>query len=234
LNEHEQPVIIYPVALLNTMPLFVLDKEIHFPPVQFAEPDGLLAIGGDLSEERLLESYRKGIFPWYEGDHILWWCPDPRFVLFPSSLHVSKSMRTLINRDAFDFTINKAFPEVISQCKTITRREQRGTWITEEVRHAYIHLHRAGWAHSAEAWQNGELVGGLYGIRMGKVFFGESMFSKLTNASKYVFIKYVEHLKSEGVELIDCQVYTDHLKSLGAEMIPREKFISLIKSLISG
>jgi leucyl/phenylalanyl-tRNA---protein transferase len=214
------------------MPLFVLDKEINFPHVDLAEPDGLLAIGGDLSEERLLSAYRKGIFPWYEGSHILWWCPDPRFVLFPESLHISKSMRTLLNQRRFAFTVNQAFPQVISQCKTVPRKGQLGTWINDDVKRAYISLHKMGYAHSAEAWKDGQLVGGLYGIRMGKVFFGESMFSRESNASKYVFIKYVEQLKSEGVEMIDCQVYTEHLESLGARMIPRKKFISLLSKLL--
>jgi leucyl/phenylalanyl-tRNA--protein transferase len=214
------------------MPLFVLDKEINFPPVDFAEPDGLLAIGGDLSEQRLLTAYRKGIFPWYEGLHILWWCPDPRFVLFPDELHISKSMKTLLNQNNFTFTVNQAFPAVIKNCKTLPRKGQDGTWITEDVQHAYNGLHRSGFAHSAEAWKDGELVGGLYGIRMGKVFFGESMFSKESNASKWVFIKYVQLLKSEGVQLIDCQVYTDHLKSMGARLIPREEFKTWINRLI--
>ena len=214
------------------MPLFVLDKEINFPHVDLAEPDGLLAIGGDLSEERLLSAYRKGIFPWYEGSHILWWCPDPRFVLFPESLHVSKSMRTLLNQHRFEFTVNHAFTQVISQCKTVPRKGQLGTWINDDVKRAYISLHKMGYAQSAEAWKDGQLVGGLYGIRMGKVFFGESMFSRQSNASKYVFIKYVEQLRSEGVELIDCQVYTEHLESLGARMIPRKKFISLLSKLL--
>jgi leucyl/phenylalanyl-tRNA---protein transferase len=214
------------------MPLFVLDKDIIFPPVHLAEPDGLLAIGGDLSQERLLTAYRSGIFPWYEGQHILWWCPDPRFVLFPDKLHISKSMKTLINQDVFEFTVNKDFPAVISSCKTIPRKDQQGTWITEEVREAYIALHRQGFAHSAEAWFKGQLVGGLYGIRLGGVFFGESMFSRKSNASKYVFIKYVEQLKAEGVKLIDCQVYTDHLKSLGAEMIPRDRFVGMVEGLV--
>ncbi|HZE86525.1 MAG TPA: leucyl/phenylalanyl-tRNA--protein transferase [Puia sp.] len=214
------------------MSLFVLDNELVFPPVKLAEPDGLLAIGGDLSSERLLLAYRSGIFPWYEGKHILWWCPDPRFVLFPAELRVSKSMQQLIRRDHFEFTVNKAFKDVISSCKAISRRGQEGTWITDEVKLAYIRLHGEGYAHSAETWQNGELVGGLYGIRMGKVFFGESMFSKVSNASKYAFISYAKLLQSEGVELIDCQVYTEHLESLGARMAPRKDFITLIGSLI--
>ncbi|HMH21773.1 MAG TPA: leucyl/phenylalanyl-tRNA--protein transferase [Puia sp.] len=214
------------------MSLFVLDNELIFPPVGLAEPDGLLAIGGDLSTERLLLAYRSGIFPWYEGRHILWWCPDPRFVLVPGELSVSKSMQQLIKKNHFEFTVNKAFGDVIANCKTISRRGQDGTWITDEVRLAYTRLHGEGYAHSAEAWQNGELVGGLYGIRIGKVFFGESMFSKMSNASKYAFISYTRQLQSEGVQLIDCQVYTGHLESLGARMIPREDFIRLIDSLI--
>ncbi|MDO6431593.1 leucyl/phenylalanyl-tRNA--protein transferase [Flavitalea sp. BT771] len=202
-----------------------------FPPVALAEPDGLLAIGGDLSKERLLLAYRNGIFPWYEGKHILWWSPDPRFVLFPDELKVSKSMRQLIRRETFVFTVNKAFGEVIANCRTIARRGQDGTWITEEVKEAYGRLHKEGYVHSAEAWLNGELVGGLYGVRLGKAFFGESMFSKYSNASKYAFIRYVEQLRSEGVELIDCQVYTEHLESLGARMIPRSEFIQRIAQL---
>ncbi len=214
------------------MSLSILDNELVFPPAQFAEPDGLLAIGGDLSIERLLLAYRKGIFPWYEGRHILWWCPDPRFVLFPDELKVSKSMQQLIRREAFDFRINADFRQVISQCKTMARRGQESTWITDEVREAYIRLHLAGYAHSAEAWQDGQLIGGLYGIRMGNVFFGESMFSKVSNASKYAFICYVQKLQTEGVQLIDCQVYTEHLESLGARMVSRDYFLQGLNQLI--
>jgi leucyl/phenylalanyl-tRNA--protein transferase len=214
------------------MALFALDKELIFPPVHLAEPDGLLAIGGDLSTERLLLAYRNGIFPWYEGEHILWWCPDPRFVLVPPELKVSKSMAQLLKRQAFQFTINKAFPEVISNCKAISRRGQDGTWITEGIREAYTRLHRQGYAHSAEVWQDDQLVGGLYGVRMGKMFFGESMFSKVSNASKYAFISYVQQLMSEDVQLIDCQVYTEHLESLGARMMPRQWFLQMLKKLI--
>lgn len=214
------------------MPLFALDKELVFPPVHLAEPDGLLAVGGDLSTERLLLAYRQGIFPWYEGQHILWWCPNPRFIITPGTLKVSKSMKQLFKKEAFTFTINKAFTEVISNCKSIDRPGQSGTWITNAVKEAYTRLHRLGVAHSAEVWLNNELVGGLYGIRMGKVFFGESMFSKVSNASKYAFISYVHLLQQEGVQLIDCQVYTEHLESLGARMIPREDFIQLLQELI--
>ena len=214
------------------MPLFALDKELIFPPVQLAEPDGLLAVGGDLSTERLLLAYRSGIFPWYEGQHILWWCPDPRFVLTPDSLKVSKSMKQLFKKQAFTFTVDKAFAEVINHCKSIDRPGQNGTWITESMKAAYIRLHQQGFAHSAEVWLNNELVGGLYGIRLSKVFFGESMFSKMSNASKYAFIAYVQLLQQEGVQLIDCQVYTEHLESLGAYMIPREAFIQLLQELV--
>jgi leucyl/phenylalanyl-tRNA--protein transferase len=210
------------------MPIFALDNQLIFPPVDLAEPDGLLAAGGDLSAERIILAYRSGIFPWYEGDHILWWCPDPRFVLFPGKLITSKSMKQLIKKNSFRFTINKAFSEVIGECKKIARRDQDGTWITDAVRNAYINLHIKGYAHSAETWVGKELVGGLYGIRLGNIFYGESMFSKASNASKFAFISYVEQLKKEGVQLIDCQVYTEHLQSLGAEMIPRKEFIALL------
>ncbi|HEX7845930.1 MAG TPA: leucyl/phenylalanyl-tRNA--protein transferase [Chitinophagaceae bacterium] len=215
------------------MPLFVLDKELIFPPTHLAEPDGLLAMGGDLSPERLLLAYQNGIFPWYEGDHILWWSPDPRFVLFPGELKISKSIKPLLNKEAFEFTINKAFSQVIHQCKKITRPGQEGTWITDEIEKAYTKMHKLGYAHSAEVWKDGELVGGLYGIRLGKVFFGESMFSKTSNASRYAFIKYVQYLKQQGIELIDCQVYTQYLESLGARMIKGKEFTSLLKKAAS-
>lgn len=213
------------------MSLFVLGKELSFPPVHLAEPDGLLAIGGDLSSERLLLAYSSGIFPWYEGEHILWWCPDPRFVLFPEEIRESKTMKQLIRKNYFEFTVDKAFEEVINNCKTISRKGQDGTWITEEVKRAYTLLYKKGYAHSAEVWKDGKLIGGLYGIRLGKIFFGESMFSKESNASKYAFIKYVQRLETEGIELIDCQIYTEHLESLGARMITREEFCKKIKLL---
>jgi leucyl/phenylalanyl-tRNA---protein transferase len=224
------------------MSLFVLDKTITFPPVHLSEPDGLLAIGGDLSPERLLVAYQNGIFPWYEGEHILWWCPDPRFVLFPDDLKVSKSMQALMKKNLpayakasvgkFEFTINKSFKEVIHNCKQTKREGQAGTWITDEVEKAYFKMHQLGYAHSAETWKDGKLVGGLYGIKLGKVFFGESMFSNESNASKFAFINYVKLLKEEGIELIDCQVYTEHLESLGARMIKREIFLELLRKNI--
>lgn len=215
------------------MPLFALDKELAFPPPSFADSDGLLAIGGDLSPERLLLAYQNGIFPWYEGEYILWWCPDPRFVLFPGELKIHKSIKPLLKRNAFEFSINKAFPQVIRQCKKIVRPGQDGTWITNEVEKAYIRMHELGYATSAEVWQNDELVGGLYGIRLGKVFFGESMFSKVSQASRYAFTRYVDHLKQEGVELIDCQVYTEYLESMGARMVDRKEFLLLLGKLLT-
>ncbi|RFM29015.1 leucyl/phenylalanyl-tRNA--protein transferase [Deminuibacter soli] len=214
------------------MSLHVLDTRLWFPPVSDAMEDGLLAMGGDLRRERLLLAYRKGIFPWFEGDIPLWWCPDPRFVLLPQELKVSKSMQVLLKRNAFEFTINKAFEQVISHCQQVYREGQDGTWITDEVKAAYIDLHHSGHAHSAEAWLNGELAGGLYGIRMGQVYFGESMFSLVSNASKYAFISYAQYLQQQQVQLIDCQVYTSHLESLGAHMIDRTEFISLLDRFI--
>jgi leucyl/phenylalanyl-tRNA---protein transferase len=215
------------------MSLFVLDKELLFPPPSLAEPDGLLAMGGDLSPNRLLLAYQNGIFPWYEGEYILWWSPDPRFVLFPEDLKVHKKIRSLIRNNAFEFTINKAFPEVIHHCKKIYRPGQDGTWITHEMEKAYIRMHELGYAHSAEVWKDGELVGGVYGLRLGRVFFGESMFSSVSSASRYAFTLYVRQLQQEGVEMIDCQVYTEYLESMGAKMITREEFGRLLKQLVA-
>jgi leucyl/phenylalanyl-tRNA--protein transferase len=211
--------------------MFFLNKDLIFPPVEMADEDGLLAIGGDLSTERLLLAYRKGIFPWYNEDEpICWWSPDPRFVLYPEELKVSSSMRTVLNNGKFRFTINRSFTEVIQNCKTITRKGQAGTWISPAVQKAYITLHEQEFAHSAEAWMDGKLVGGLYGIRLGNIFFGESMFSLEKNASKFAFINYVAHLQNENVQLIDCQVYTEHLESLGARMISRDIFTKTLAS----
>jgi leucyl/phenylalanyl-tRNA--protein transferase len=214
------------------MPLHVLDEKIWFPPVEESLPDGLLAMGGDLSAERLLLAYKQGIFPWYDGTIPLWWCPNPRFVLIPDELKISKSMRSVLNKNVFQFTINKAFEEVIHSCKKMDRKNQDGTWINNDVEAAYIELHKQGFAHSAETWFNGELVGGLYGVRLGKIFFGESMFSKKTNASKFAFINYVNELIKEDIQLIDCQVYTEHLESLGAKMIMREQFMQILHHFI--
>ncbi|MFC4232104.1 leucyl/phenylalanyl-tRNA--protein transferase [Parasediminibacterium paludis] len=214
------------------MPLAVLDHKFWFPNVEEALEDGLLAIGGDLHPERILLAYKKGIFPWYDGDLPLWWCPNPRFILIPEELKISKSMKALFKKQAFDITINTNFEAVINACKATERKGQDGTWIKNEVVEAYTHLHKLGMAHSVEAWQNNQLVGGLYGIKLGKVFFGESMFSKVSNASKYAFISFVDQLKREGIVLIDCQVYTEHLESLGAKMILRQQFVHLLEQLI--
>lgn len=211
----------------------ILDDKLWFPDVEDTLEDGLLAIGGDLSIDRLLLAYRSGIFPWYDEDVPLWWSPDPRFVLFPEELKVSKSMKQLLKRNVFEFSIDRAFKDVITNCSKVYRPDQDGTWINEDIINAYTQLHRLGYAHSAEVWLNGELVGGLYGIRMGNMFFGESMFSHVSNASKYAFIKYVQWLQQDGVQLIDCQVYTEHLESLGAEMIDRPEFIAMLRNNIS-
>jgi leucyl/phenylalanyl-tRNA--protein transferase len=210
------------------MPLHALNHALWFPPVEDALEDGLLAMGGDVSVERLMLAYRQGIFPWYDGDTPLWWSPDPRFVLFPAKLKVSKSMEVLLRKNTFRFTTNTAFEQVIRSCKALQRRGQDGTWITDELETSVNQLHNMGIAHSAEAWLGGELVGGLYGMRMGNLFFGESMFSEVSNASKFAFIHYTRRLQNEGVYLLDCQVYTEHLESLGAEMITRKDFLKAI------
>ncbi len=212
--------------------MYILGSELFFPPVDIADEDGVVAIGGDLTTERLLLAYQSGIFPWYNDDEpILWHSPKRRFVLFPQKLKVSKSMKTVLQNNRFLFTINKAFEKVIAHCKTIDRDEQDGTWITNEMKEAYINLNKKGIAISAETWNHsGELVGGLYGVQIGNIFCGESMFSKESNASKFAFIKLLHYLVQNGCILIDCQVYTPHLESLGAEMISREEYLNILKS----
>ncbi len=209
--------------------IFQLTNDLIFPAVEYAEEDGLLAIGGDLSPERLLLAYQHGIFPWFEGELPLWYSPDPRFVLYPEELKISSSMKQVIRSNTFQFTTNQAFEEVITQCSNIKREGQGGTWITEKMKEAYVRMHAMGHAQSAEAWHDGKLVGGLYGIISGRVFCGESMFSRESNASKYAFIKYAPILVSQGIQLIDCQVYTQHLASLGARMIPRKEYLSYLR-----
>jgi len=209
--------------------MFLLNNDLVFPPADMADEDGLLAIGGDLSTERLLLAYRNGIFPWFNEDEpICWWSPDPRFVLYPAELNVTNSMKTVLNNGKFRFTVNRAFQQVIQNCKTTARKDQDGTWISPTMQKAYIDLHIQGFAYSAETWMDGELVGGLYGIRLGHIFFGESMFSLQNNASKFAFIKYVQQLQKENIQLIDCQVYTQHLESLGARMISRDFFTKIL------
>ena len=209
--------------------MHILSSTIWFPPIEDALEDGLLAIGGDLSSERLILGYQKGIFPWYEGDTPLWWSPDPRFVLFPEQLVISKSMHQVIKKNVFEYKTNTAFSEVIQQCKNQPRAGQDGTWINEAVELAYTELHHKGIAHSAEAWQNNQLVGGLYGLLIGKVFCGESMFANKSNASKFAFIHIVKYLQTLGVQLIDCQVHTEHLESLGGRMIEIKEYLGYLK-----
>ncbi len=203
-----------------------------FPPVSMADEDGLVGIGGDLSIDRLLLAYRSGIFPWYNADEpILWYSPNPRFVLHPDELKVSKSMQTLIRKEAWTFTVNQDFASTIRQCRIAKRKYQTGTWIHDAMEEAYIRLHEAGYAISAECWSNGELIGGLYGVQLDRVFCGESMFSLEKNASKFAFIHVVTYLKELGIQLIDCQVHTDHLESLGARMISRDTFLTYLNEV---
>ena len=209
--------------------MYFLLKELFFPDVTEADRDGILAVGGDLSPERLLLAYQSGIFPWFDSDDpILWWAPHQRMVLFPDELVASKSMRSILRKEIFTVTFNKDFRSVISNCSQIRRNGQRGTWITSEMIEAYVKLHELGFAKSVEVWQNNELVGGLYGIDLGHVFCGESMFSKVSNASKVAFITLVENLKIRKYKLIDCQVHNDHLESLGAREIEREEFMQIL------
>lgn len=209
--------------------MYLLDNDIWFPDPNLYHPEsGIVAVGGDLSTERLSLAYSLGIFPWYnEGEEILWWSPDPRFVLFPNELKVSKSMKKILRDQIFDFTENQCFEEVIRNCSEIKRKGQDGTWIIEEMIEAYLKLHKIGKVKSIEVWQNGTLVGGFYGIDLGHIFCGESMFSKVSNASKAGFINFV--LKNQDKhQLIDCQVYSEHLESLGAREIPKNEFLEIL------
>lgn len=212
-------------------PLFFVTERLEFPPVEHANEEGLLAIGGDLTSERLLLAYKSGIFPWFNEDSlILWWSPDPRMVLHPSKIKVSKSMKKVLAGNQFRLTTNTQFEAVIDSCAQSPRKDQLGTWITQSMKEAYMRLHDIGIAKSYEVWENDELVGGLYGIDLGHVFCGESMFSKVSNASKFAFIRLAQECEKKKYKLIDCQVYTPHLESLGAEEIPREEFIKILKS----
>ena len=209
--------------------MYFILKELFFPDVSEADEHGILAVGGDLSPERLLLAYRSGIFPWFEDDEpILWWSPSERMVLFPDELIVSKSMRTILRKEIFTVTFNKDFRTVITNCSQIRRNGQGGTWITDDMIEAYVKLHVMGYAKSVEVWQNNELVGGLYGIDLGTVFCGESMFSKVSNASKVAFINLIENLKIRKYKLVDCQVHNDHLERLGAREINRNEFIKIL------
>ena len=215
--------------------VYLSESSCEFPPPHTARLDGILAVGGNLNCNTLLDAYKLGTFPWFnEGDPILWYHPNPRFVLFPEKLNISHSMRSVLNKNNFRFTCNKKFAQTIRNCRIAKRKGTTGenTWITDDIEKAYISLFEQGCAHSAETWYNGELVGGLYGVRLGKVFFGESMYANVNNASKFAFIKMVELLKNNGIELIDCQIFTTHLESLGAEHISRDQFCTLLKKLI--
>ena len=215
--------------------MFLLDsEEIAFPdPALYDFEGGLLAMGGDLSPERIWFAYQNGIFPWFNPeDDILWWCPDPRFVLFPEDLKISKSMKKILREGKFTFTENKCFEEVMKNCQAAERKGQDGTWITDGMIKAYSTLHRFGKAKSIEVWENDELVGGLYGVDLGHIFCGESMFAKVSNASKAGFIYFVEKYKNQ-YELIDCQVHTEHLASLGAKEIPKREFLKILKQSFS-
>jgi len=215
------------------VPIFRLTTQIIFPSPHAASPDGILAVDGDLAPERLLEAYRHGIFPWFaDPEPIIWWSPNPRCVLFPEEIKVSRTMRQILRQRRFTITFDHNFSTVIASCQK-KRAGQMGTWITEDMKEAYIKLHEMGYAHSVEAWYDGMLAGGLYGVSLGRCFFGESMFSQISNASKAAFITLVKYLQERGFGLIDCQVSSDHLLSLGAREIPREIFLSLLQHLLS-
>lgn len=211
------------------MPIYRLSKELVFPPPSLGTEEGLLAVGGDLSPERLLLAYCNGIFPWFsKNEPILWWSPDPRFILYPNDIVISHSMKKILKKQTFNVTFDKCFRDVITNCGKL-REDKEGTWITQDMVEAYCKLHDLGYAHSVEAWYEEKLVGGLYGIAIGKCFFGESMFSTMSNASKAAFITLTQKLIENDFLVIDCQVYTKHLESLGAVNVPREEFLKLIE-----
>lgn len=210
----------------NSMTIFRLSDTIVFPQPHLADKDGLLAVGGDLSQERLLLAYRLGIFPWFlEGEPYLWWSPDPRLVLYPEELIVSKSLKKTIKQNTFQITFDSAFDQVIHSCAHTRLKKNEETWIVQDMIDAYCALHESGYAHSIETWSKGKLEGGLYGLALGKCFFGESMFSNKSNASKVAFVYLVEYLKKESFMMIDCQVTTAHLERFGAREIPRQDFL---------
>ena len=209
------------------MPVYQLIPDIPlFPPAEEAEADGLLAVGGDLTKERLLAAYRQGIFPWYEvGQPILWWCPNPRLVLFPEELKISRSLRKVLRKQEFEIRFDSSFENVIKACANVRTEQGKGTWIIPEMQQAYTELHQEGYAHSVESWLNGELVGGLYGISLGQCFFGESMFSTVSDSSKAALVALAKFSKQAGIKIIDCQMTTQHLLSLGAREIDRQSFL---------
>lgn len=206
----------------------LIDDYTVFPSLDLISREGIIAFGGKLTKNRLIEAYSKGIFPWYNAeDPVIWWCPDPRFVLFPEKLHISKHMKKLLKKAPYSVTFNRCFTEVMRQCAVVLRKGQEGTWIHSEMIEAYTELHHMGIAQSVEVWEGEELIGGLYGVKMGKVFCGESMFSKRDNASQYGFISFLQ--SNSDIRLVDCQVYSDYLSRLGAEEIARERFLELLE-----
>lgn len=216
------------------MPIFQLSEENIFPLPEYAEKDGLLAVGGDLSEGRLLLAYSMGIFPWYSEDSpILWWSPDPRLVLIPEELKISRSLRQTINKNIFQVTIDRAFEDVIESCAKVHNKKDRSTWITEDMVKAYCRLHGLGYAHSVECWNEGRLVGGLYGIALGGMFAGESMFTLRSNASKVAFVNFVYQLMQWDFKLIDCQITTSLLKNFGAKEVSRTEFLKMLNNALS-
>lgn len=211
--------------------MYFLTKELWFPDPRETTKEGVLAVGGDLNPERLILAYKNGIFPWYNEDEpIIWWSPPQRMVLYPENLKVSKSMRSVLNKNTFQYTVNQKFEDVIVNCAKIKRKHEQGTWITAAMIKAYTQLHHMGYANSVETWKDGKLVGGLYGIYLKDkgIFCGESMFTKESNASKFAFIKMIEHFRTKGLKLVDCQMYTAHLESLGAQLISRKRFLNYL------
>ncbi|MCI0514673.1 leucyl/phenylalanyl-tRNA--protein transferase [candidate division KSB1 bacterium] len=208
------------------MPIYRLVKEPIFPDPELATPDGLLAVGGDLSPERLLAAYRQGIFPWYSGDEpILWWSPEPRLILEPAAIHISQSLQKVLRRRKFEIRIDSEFAQVIQHCASSRRKGEHGTWITPEMQTAYVRLHELGFAHSVESWRESKLMGGLYGVSLGRAFFGESMFSQVANASKVALVALSRLLQGWEFHFIDCQIITPHLLSLGAKEVTRQEFL---------
>jgi leucyl/phenylalanyl-tRNA--protein transferase len=217
------------------MPVFLLSENVAFPPAHFATAEGLLAVGGDLSQERLLSAYRKGIFPWYaDNEPILWWSPDPRLILYPDELHVSRTLNKVLRKNIFTVTVDSAFEDVITACAKTRTQNEEGTWIVDDIQAAYCQLHGAGYAHSVETWLNGHLVGGLYGVSLGRCFFGESMFSNASNASSVALVALARHLMTLSFDFIDCQVTTAHLMRFGAREIPRSQFLKELRKALAG
>ena len=220
--------------MLNLLDIPYLNEDQHFIfSIEEASPLGIVGVNGNLSPGVLLSAYRQGIFPWYDEESpILWWSPDPRFILTPERLHIPKSLKKDIRKSSFSVTVDQAFPDVIRECARVPRKEQEGTWIVAEMQRAYNRLHNLGYAHSVEVWDKEELVGGLYGVSLGRAFFGESMFSLTSNASKTAFVLFMSALAEKGFGLMDCQVYTDHLAQFGACEIPRDDFLQMLPKML--